>query len=275
MGRPFAAKLALRADLPMLEDEVARPPKQDDGVGAASAEHQRRYQAIVENAPELLALLSAAGILLYVNPQTEKVLGYRRQDVEGRNIFDFVHPEDAPRAEQEYRKTIQQEGERPPSVLRVRDVEGEWVPFEIIANNRLGDPSTQAVVFTARDLRFRNELEVAIHRANADTEAEVVKRTTELTKINAQLRIENQARRQAEDRLQHTVSLLNATLDSTADGILVVGTDGKVKSCNRKFVEMWRLECDCSKENSDETLLARVSDQLENPEDFLRHVQAL
>src|SRR5436189_5294694 len=130
---------------------MARPAKRDDGVDAASAGHQHRYQSIVENAPELLALLSATGILLYVNPQTEKVLGYRRQDVEGRTIFDFVHPEDAPRAEQEYMKTIQQEGERPPSVLRVRDVKGEWVPFEIIANNRLGDPNTQAVVFTARD----------------------------------------------------------------------------------------------------------------------------
>lgn len=254
---------------------MARPAKRNDGGGAASAGHQRLYQSIVENAPELLALLSATGILLYVNPQTEKVLGYRRHEVEGRNIFDFVHPDDAPRAKQEYMKTIHQEGERPPSVLRLRDVEGEWVPFEIIANNRLGDPNTQAVVFTARDLRFRNELEVAILRANADTEAEVAKRTTELTQKNAQLRIENQARRQAEDRLQHTVSLLNATLDSTADGILVVGTDGKVKSCNKKFVEMWRLECDCAKENCDQTLLDRVSDQLENPEDFLHHVQAL
>ena len=254
---------------------MARSAKPGNSVDAASAGHPSLYQSIVENAPELLALLSATGTLLYVNPQTEKVLGYRRHQVEGRNIFDFVHPEDAPRAKQEYMKTIHQEGERTPSVLRLRDVEGEWVPFEIIANNRLEDPKTQAVVFTARDLRFRNELEVAIHRANADTEAEVTKRTTELTQRNAQLRIENQARRQAEDRLQHTVSLLNATLDSTADGILVVATDGKVTSCNEKFVEMWRLDCDCSKENCDQALLARVSDQLESPEDFLRHVQAL
>jgi PAS domain S-box-containing protein len=254
---------------------MVRRPKASPSVTRYASGDQDQYRSIVDNAPEILALLGATGIILYVNPQTEKVLGYGRDEIEGRNIFDFIHLEDKHRAEQEYSKTVRQEGERVPSVLRLRDAGGEWVPFEIIANNRLQDPSTQAVVFTARDLRFRNEIEVAIHRANSDTEAEVVKRTTELTKINAELRIENQARRQAERRLQHTVSLLNATLDSTADGILVVSIDGKVTSWNRKFVEMWRLDSDSSIARSDQGLLELVSEQLLSPDDFLLKVQAL
>ncbi len=246
-----------------------------DGIDHPSSGHPNRYRSIVENAPEVLALLSAVGVIFYVSPHMEKVLGYRHDEVEGRNIFEFVHPEDAPRAEQEYSKTIEQQGERPPSVLRIRDTSGEWVPFEIIANNRLQDPDTRAVVFTARDLRFRKELEAAIDQSNADTEAQIEKRTTQLTKINAELRIENQARRQAESRLQHTVSLLNATLDSTADGILVVSRDGKVTSCNKTFVEMWRLSCDSSNGGDDQDFLTEVTDQLQSPTDFLERVRQL
>src|SRR6185437_13386363 len=243
-----------------------------DGSGAEPVE---RYHAIVEHAPEVLALLDGDGKILYLNPHTERVLGYERRAVKGRVIFDFVHPADIPRAAQEYAATLQEEGERVPSVLRIRDSSGEWVPFEIIANNRLQDPDLQAVIFTARDLRFRKEIEAAILRSNADTEAEVVKRTTELTKINAELRIENQARRQAESQLQQTVSLLHATLDSTADGILVVSLDGKITSCNKKFVELWRLNCGASIDKDDEALLAQVSEQLQNPHDFLDKVRTL
>jgi PAS domain S-box-containing protein len=256
------------------------PPKKrrlktKDDVGHSAPEHQNRYRSIVENAPDIMALLAAEGMILYVNPHTEKLLGYRHGEVEGRSIFEFVHPEDAPRAAQEYSGTIQQQGEGVPSVLRLRDAAGMWVPFEIIANNRLGDPDLQAVVFTARDLRFRKEIEDTIRRANADTEAEVERRTTELAKINAELRIENQARRQAESRLQHTVSLLNATLDSTTDGILVVANDGSVTSCNQKFVEMWCLSCEVTLGKNDERFLAEATKQLQSPNEFLERVRAV
>lgn len=246
-----------------------------DDLGHNRREFQNLCRSIIEHVPEVIALLDADGKILYVNPQTEKVLGYRQDEVDRRDIFELVHPADLQRARQEYSVTVRQEGEQVPSFLRIRDNRGEWIPFEIIANNRLRDPEVRGVVFSARDLRFRKEIEAAILRANADTEAEVAKRTTELTKINAELRIENQARRQAESRLEHTISLLHATLDSTADGILVVSLDGKVASCNKKFAEMWRLECGPSIDKDDQALLARVCDQLQRPRDFLDKVRLL
>jgi PAS domain S-box-containing protein len=234
-----------------------------------------KYRFIVENAPEILALIGHAGIIIYVSPYTEKVLGYRLDELEGRNIFEFVHPEDIPRAAQEYSDTVQREGEKIPSILRFRDWSGSWIPFEIVANNRLFDPSIHAVVFTAHDLRFRKEVEAAIHRANEDTQKEAAGWVTVLARINAELRIENRARRQAESQLQQTVSLLNATLDSTADGVLVISNDRKVTSCNKKFAEMWHLGSDCLLGADDETLLAKVTDQIQDPEVFLARIQEL
>jgi len=248
-------------------------PTRDNG--RTDSQNQDRYRFIVENVPEVLALIGAAGVIVYVNPHTERVLGYRQEELEGRNIFEFVHPEDTPRAIQEYSGTVQHEGEQVPSILRFRDTGGSWVPFEIIANNRLQDPGIQAVVFTGRDLRFRKEVENAIRHANTDTQAEVAKRVTELAKINAELRIENQARRQVERRLQHTVSLLNATLESTADGIVVISNDRKVASSNQKFAAMWNLGSGSLIGMDDKVLLARVVDQLQNPDDFLVRVEEL
>ena len=240
-----------------------------------SEPNSEKYRFIVENAPEILALIGDAGIIVYVSPYTEKVLGYRLEELEGRNIFEFVHPEDIPRAAKEYSDTVQREGEKIPSILRFRDWSGSWIPFEIVANNRLFDSSVHAVVFTGRDLRFRQEVEAAIHRANEDDQTEAAQRVTELARINAELRIENRARRQAESQLQQTISLLNATLESTADGVLVISNDRKVASCNKKFAEMWHLGSDCMIGADDKTLLAKVTDQVQDVDGFLARIQEL
>jgi PAS domain S-box-containing protein len=236
---------------------------------------EKWFRSLIHNISDIVALIDAEGFLRFVNPRMETVLGYRTSEVLGRKIFDFIHPEDVQRASLEYSQTIQQEGEGVPSVLRLRDAVGTWVPFEIIANNQLKDPEILGVIFTARDVRYREEVEEAIRSANVDVQERAEDRTTELARRNAALRIENQARLQTEKQLQQVISLLNATLDATADGILVVSIEGKVSSCNGRFLEMWDISCDSAIGQRDEDLLAQALPQLQNSAEFLAKVREL
>jgi two-component system cell cycle sensor histidine kinase/response regulator CckA len=232
-------------------------------------------QLLIQNISEIVVVIDPQGIIRFSNPQLEKILGLRAEDAVGQNIFDFIHPDDTRRAALEYSETVQKPGEGVPSVLRIRDAKGVWVPFEIIANNQLADPDIQGVVFTARDLRFRREVEHSIRFANTDVEKRAEERITELAKANAALRLENQSRSETERRLQESISMLNATLNSTADGMLVVGTDRKVTGCNQRFIQMWHLKCDTAIGFEDTELLSAVVDQLQDPDDFIRKVKAL
>jgi PAS domain S-box-containing protein len=236
---------------------------------------EKWFRTLIHNISDIVALIDAEGLLRFVNPRMETVLGYRSTDVLGRNIFDFIHPEDIPRATLEYSETLQRQGEGVPSVLRLRDIAGAWVPFEIIANNQLSDPEIQGVIFTARDVRYREEVEEAIRSANVDVQERAENRTSELAKRNADLRIENQARLHTEKQLQQAISLLNATLDATADGILVVSTEGKISSCNGRFLEMWGIDCGSAIGQRDEDLLARALPQMQNSAEFLTKVKEL
>jgi diguanylate cyclase (GGDEF)-like protein len=82
-------------------------------------------------------------------------------------------------------------------------------------------------------------------------------------------------RHQSEDSLKETLSLLNATLDSTADGILVVDGDGRIRSSNHQFAEMWRIPRAVLDAGDDEGAMAVVLDQLVDPDGFVAKVREL
>ena len=80
--------------------------------------------------------------------------------------------------------------------------------------------------------------------------------------------------RRTED-LSRTASLLGATLESTADGILAADGMGHITLFNRRFVELWRIPKDIAESRDDERALAHMVRQLRDPESFLRKVQEL
>jgi PAS domain S-box-containing protein len=82
-------------------------------------------------------------------------------------------------------------------------------------------------------------------------------------------------RKDAEDLVAPSLSLLRATLESTADGILVVDRDGKVASFNAKFVELWQVPEALAASRDDRALLGYVLGQLVSPDEFINRVDQL
>ena len=81
--------------------------------------------------------------------------------------------------------------------------------------------------------------------------------------------------REAEREVRTAVTLLQSTLDSTADGILVTSVDGRILSYNQRFAEMWRIDSGILESGEDHRALAAVLDQLVDSNDFLRTVNTL
>ncbi|HEY1741344.1 MAG TPA: EAL domain-containing protein [Acidimicrobiia bacterium] len=83
------------------------------------------------------------------------------------------------------------------------------------------------------------------------------------------------ARDRADADLHATMSLMSATLESTADGILVVDRDGKMTLSNRRFAEMWRMPGDIVKSGDDSRALAYATEQLVHPDTFAAKIAEL
>jgi len=118
--------------------------------------------------------------------------------------------------------------------------------------------------------------------------------------VGHQLRIERNAavstrdellavRAQLEDRVRERTSaletanaaladsreLLEATIESTADGILVVDAEGRVAYANARFREMWHISPELFETRDDDKLIEFVLSQLSDPDAFLAKVREL
>src|SRR5690606_6075088 len=80
---------------------------------------------------------------------------------------------------------------------------------------------------------------------------------------------------EATNALERTVSLLEATLESTEDGTLVVDRAREGSAYNQRFLSLWRVPPSLAARRDDHALLAYVLDQLEDPEAFMRGVESL
>lgn len=78
--------------------------------------------------------------------------------------------------------------------------------------------------------------------------------------------------REAGERLKKTLSLLEATLESTAEGILVMTDGNRVVRYNDQFLKMWKVSEDVLGQNDELALLKYMSKQFSDPEFFMAKI---
>jgi len=97
----------------------------------------------------------------------------------------------------------------------------------------------------------------------------------------ARRRVEEELRRAKEaleaktHELAHSLSVMQATLESTADGILVTDSNGRVTIFNQKFLEVWGLPRDEVEGHDHRHLVQRVSHLLCDPQGVAARIESV
>ena len=75
--------------------------------------------------------------------------------------------------------------------------------------------------------------------------------------------------------LHRTISMLRATIESTADGLLVTDESGKVLCYNQLYMNMWPIPREIMEAGRHRAILQYCCDCLEDPQEFMRSTEAI
>lgn len=130
-------------------------------------ESEKRFRLMIERSSDAIVMLDAQGIVRYVSPSIESLLGYRPQDRLGHYCTEIIHPDDRIQAEQQFQGCIQ----TPPgscvrAQYRMLHCDGSWRWIEINATNYLHDRDIQAIIASYRDItpRVQREQELRVEK---------------------------------------------------------------------------------------------------------------
>jgi PAS domain S-box-containing protein len=125
-------------------------------------ERDRRLRSLVENALDIVTVITADGMVLYVSPSVQRVLGHDPELLKGTDVFTLIHPDDLQRVRGFLASRIYKPGVAPLIECRIQHRDASWRHFEVAGNNLLTHPDVSAIVINARDVTQRREAEAAV-----------------------------------------------------------------------------------------------------------------
>ncbi|MET3810704.1 Amt family ammonium transporter [Arthrobacter sp. UYEF3] len=193
-------------------------------------------ESLLAQGPDALLLLSTEGTISFLNPAAERLFGYAAEQLVGDGHRRLLVEDDRG------------------GFLRVLSSLGRsatfgTMPFPAVGLHRDGREIPLEITCSLVTTRGETSMAVAVRDASH--------------------RQDNDAgRRQA-------VSLLDATLETTADGILVVSNTGQITSVNEQCLRLWGMPREILAEDDAYALVRFIAKQLLDPDSFKAKVAEL
>jgi diguanylate cyclase (GGDEF)-like protein/PAS domain S-box-containing protein len=205
-----------------------------------------RFRSLYHNSTSIVLLVSSDGCIESVSGALTRMLGHDPELVEHRPLSELVAEPDQPALSEALNRAFEGATASHPVTVGVNLVHRgstDVTAFELSIVNLIDDPTVCGLVVEAHDVSARAAAEMELRKALEEQRA--------------------------------TLSLLSATLDSTANGLLVVGAERKITSYNRQFAEMWHLPESVLESKDDVKALSFVLDQLVDPIAYVARIDEL
>jgi PAS domain S-box-containing protein len=136
-------------------------------------ESERRLRTIFDNATDVITYVDNSGRIVDVNDRVEEVLGYKREDIAGKNFaqLDLIRKEDIPRLVELFERTLG-EGQAVERVeLALKHKNGSTVFVEVGTRFIWNNGEVEEIVNIFHDITERKQAETELARAKQASES--------------------------------------------------------------------------------------------------------
>src|SRR5579862_143667 len=106
---------------------------------------ERRFKALVSNVADIIIVVDPSGMLEYVSPAFERLLGISAAPYYDRSAAEFIHPLDVRSITEAFPLLAADPDQSLQTRVRIRDGRGRWRHFETTITDRTHDPDVRGI----------------------------------------------------------------------------------------------------------------------------------
>ncbi len=133
-------------------------------TGLATRSAEARFNALIRNTADVIAIVTAEGTITYVTPTAERIFGFAAQDLIGQHLEELVAFDDRARLREFLGRDLAKPGESANVEARVPRGDERQRVIEIHGTNMDSEPAIGGRLLTLRDTTDRKGIEEQLKR---------------------------------------------------------------------------------------------------------------
>jgi len=123
------------------------------------------YRAISEKATDITTIHNKEGKITYASQSVKPILGYKPTELIGKNIHDYIHPNDIPSIKEKLRKGNDAQGRINLFEFRIRHKNKSWRYIESTGRDLTNNHIIEGIVVNSRDVSKRKKTQEALKQS--------------------------------------------------------------------------------------------------------------
>jgi len=123
------------------------------------------FELLTVNSFDIISILSVDGVIKFESKALERILGYKSDERLGKDVFNFVHPDDLEKVLKEFHEFNTNEGKTKKVEFRISHKNGSWVWLESIGQDFSDNPLINGIIVNSRDISERKKTEKALQES--------------------------------------------------------------------------------------------------------------
>lgn len=153
------------------------------------AASEQFYRNLIANSLDGMLILNEEGIIHFVSPSVENILGYTREDIINKNAFIYIHPDDYAFTVNGFEQELNAQSVLKSIVVRLLHKNGHWIWCMLRGHNLVSNPFVNGMVIYFYDDTLRKNAREVLKESESRFRRLITDLQSGVMLMNAQMEI--------------------------------------------------------------------------------------